>query len=654
MTNTDHASRILNSITRRQFLAAGVGAPLLLGMTRKARGLILPGGASSGGSLPDLSWSATVTGSAKSAAAGFIAPVAFNGAAFNGASSEQGARIYPVGAAQTIDVYYERILGETGSISATISIFASLNTVSGTHFTPVSQTLTWADGEIGWKKASIPILAIPASFGLVGITCSGSYAYRPTSWIWLQGGIRDANAKYLVTSNGTNVYGNASGAGTLANPWQSLAYACSQMGASGGILYVQNAGTHVEWTGTAGSGTGPIINNACSNSSPLVILPDPQGSGTPTIDNGSTAGGSAIVYSNAPIGLNLDSSGSSIWVCGLHIYRGNFSFQNSTQYTDCVVWQCEVDSVSGSGSNTHCVRFDNTKYFIAQDCYLHESYTIEQGTSNGYTSVASGMESNAGGFYSAGASFAHCRGKWGQAFVIHKQASNTSTDTSPDVTHCLGEQMQAKTSGGGNFILYPVQGNGYHNGIVRYSVYQGANDTSVGPAGGFIYGPGSATSESDHLDVLNCVCISLHGGGLIEFGDATNVRIFNTISQNSASGYDEIIVSNPDSGRSSQLEIADYNLYVNGSHTYITGYGGSSTTYGSLAAWQAASPGSYLEYSPDGHSGSTSTIPPYANVSSYNFRLNGSSGRGGRPIGVGAEGVGIANNFLNSSLPVTA
>lgn len=605
--------------------------------------------------LQDLSWSATVTGSAKSAAAGYIAPVAFNGSAYNGASGEQGGRIYPVGSAQTVDVYFERILGETGSISTTVSTFASLNTVAGTHFTSVSQTLTWADGQIGWQKVSIPILAIPSSFGLVGITCSGSYAYRPTSWIWLQGGARDANAKYLITSNGVNVSGNTSGSGTLASPWQSLQYAVGQMGTSGGILYVQANGVHTEWSGTAGSGSGPQISNVCSNTAPLVIMPDPNNTSVVEFDQGSTAGGTAILYSNAN-GPTFASTATSVWLCGFHCYRGNVSFYGSTQCVDCVVWQCDIDNFSSSGDDAGGLRADNSKYFIGQDLHIHEHYSTQAGTSNSYTSVAAELIEGFQSFYAVGPSLAHCNIGIVQYAVMEKQASNTTTDFSVDVTHCLGYKLEQGTGGGGNFVCLPVQGAAYNNAIIRYSVYDGSNDLAI--AGGLVYAPGS-TAQSGYVDIVNCVVIAsgtLGGGGGGSITNLTNTdhfRIFNCISQDSS--YDEIIVAAPSSGLASQLEYSNWNMYVNGSKTWAIGYGGTETTYNPLSNWQTAASGTYLEYSSqDINSTATTTTPSYANLSANNYRINNSGGRGNRPIGVGAEGVGIANNFLNSALPVTA
>lgn len=637
-------------------LVASAVASLLPHRARAGFGPFARGGGSGGGALADLSWSATVTGSAKGAASGFIAPVAFNGTPYGGASNEQGARIYPVGAAQTVDVYYERVLGETGSISATISTFDSTNTTAGTHYTAVSQTLTWADGEIGWKKISVPVLSIPTGFGLIGITIIGSSAYRTPNWIWLQGTGRASGAKFVVTSNGINVGGNTAGSGTLAAPWQSISYACSQMGNAGGVLYLQNAGTHVEWTGSAGSGAGIQVANNCSNSNPLVILPDPLNSGVVKIDNGSTAGGSAVLWSNASA-VQFNGTGASVWLVGMHFYRGTVTFYQSTAWTDPVIWQCEIDNYSNqTNDDVGGVFLDNTKGVIVQDTYIHECYSGQAGSSNSYTTVAAAFVPATSSFYSPAPSFVHCEVDLCAHGYFIKQASNTSSDFLLDVSHSLARRFEQASAIPGGPIHLPVQGTAWTGGAtVRYSVGDATGKASSGTLG-FVTSE-TVTVQNSNIDIINCVSIgngkSGYGGGILGPISTTNgIRIFNGISQDSADW--EIGLDAPASGLSTQLEISDYNIFVRSPTPFgEVGYGGTSTTYSAFASWQAAS-GAYFANAPDGNSTESAVTPSYANSSSYNYRLSNSGGRGNRPIGVGAEGVGIANNFLNSGLPVTA
>jgi len=601
----------------------------------------------------DFSWSATVTGSEKSAAAGFIAPVIFNNGNTGNSPSYQGGRIFPVTGACTVDVYYERVLGDTGSISVTISTFDSTNATAGTNYTSVAGTvLSWADGEIGWKKVSITVLAIPTGFGLVGITCSGAAAYRPTSWIWLQGTGLVPGAKFFQSSNGVNVNGNVSGSGTAGSPWLGLANAIASMGASGGVLYWVQSGTngHMEWGGTAGTSNGVVVNGfSAANSAPLIILPHPSNTSQAFMDQGSTAGGANILWSNAA-GLYFKGTGAGIWLVGIHFYRGGVQWngQDVTQWSNTVVWQCEVDNYAVSaGSNVHCIRFEHVVNGIFQDCYVHNSYTNETFSSNSYDSLASGFEACFGTLRPSFCTVAHCFMEFGQYALMNKQGPDTSTDTPCEITHCLALKCQASTSSGGGLTGYPVQGTGFSNALIRYCVYDGTND--LGPVGGSFITQFDDISQAQNLDIFNCVtiCGANGGGGIGELKGATGWRVFNNISQ--ASTTNEINVESPGTGKTSQLLFCDKNMYVRGAHTWVA----AGTSYTSAGAWQAAGPNSILAVTGnDANSVFTSTTPSYTNLAANDYRINNSGGRGNRPIGVGNELCGVVNNFLNSSLPV--
>jgi hypothetical protein len=553
-------------------------------------------------------------------------------------------------------VYYERVLGETGSISVTISTFDSTNATAGTNYTAVSSaTLSWADGEIGWKKVSVPILLIPTGFGLIGITCSGASAYRSTSWIWMQGTGLVPGAKFFQSSNGVNVNGNVSGSGTSGSPWLGLSNAISQMGASGGVLYWVQNGTngHMEWGGTGGTSQGIVVNGfSATNSAPLIIVPHPSNTSTAFMDQGSTAGGSNILWSNAPA-LYFKGTGAGLWLCGIHFYRGGVQWngQDVTQWSNVVIWQCEIDNYAiNGGSNVHNVRFEHVVNGIFQDCYNHNPYTNETFSANSYNALASGYEACFGTLRPSFCTIAHCFMKQGQYALINKQGPDTSTDTPCEITHCLAVQCQASTTSGGGLTGYPVQGTAFSNGLIRYSVYDGTND--LGPSGGsFITQFDALAATAQNLDIYNCVtiCGSNGGGGIGELKGATGWRVFNNISQDSTTANNEINVESPGAGTSSQLLYCDRNMYVRGSHTWLAG----GTSYGSAALWQAAGPNSVLAVTGnDSNSTFTSTTPSYTNAAANDYRINNSGGRGNRPVGVGIEFTGIVNNFLNTSLPV--
>lgn len=596
---------------------------------------------SSGGGNVDQSWSAFVTGANKSAATGYIAPVKFVGGGL-----DQGGRIFPMASAGPVDVYYERLLGTTGSCSITVSTFASTNTTAGTNYATLSSaTLTWADGEIGWKKVTINILAIPTGFGLVGITHTGANPYRPTSWIWLRGTGYVPGAKFVTTSNGTNVYGSTSGSGTSGSAWVSLGNAFTQLGNSGGVLYFQNNGTHVEWTGTAGGGHGPNISNQCANTAPLILLPDPANVSTILFDNGSTGGGSSIVYSNA-LTFHPQGTASSVWLCGMHIYRGDIDFEDAGNCPDWVIWQNEIDNYAISGSNGGGIKHNGSQNIIIQDNYIHEIYSLEGGSSNSYTSVPLAFKEGIITFNSNGDTVAHCTFDLSQYGIFLKQMSGTSTDTGTDVTHCKFLRFQYNLSSGGSPIGYPVQVGPTYNGVVRYSMRDSSAEVNGSLAGGpFMYMEGSDTSTGQYFDMWNCTSI---GGSLLQFSAMTNVRVFNCVQQANPNFAALWVQAHPAGSQTSTFEVSDYNYFVG----TIPKFTANSIDYTTLANWKAATGNIELANPMDPNSTSTATVPSYANASLLLYQWSNAFGLAGRPAGIGLEKTGIVNNFLNTSLPL--
>lgn len=613
---------------------------------------------SGGGGNTDYSNLITVSGIDKGAQSGFLTRGGWSYGSSPTISNYQGGPIFPVTATGTYYLYAETVLGETGSRSVTATTFDATNATAGTNYTSATNTITVTDGQRGKKLLlAITVTAIPTGFGLVGISITGSNAYRSTAWLWLQGTGRVPGAKFFQSSNGVNVNGSTSGSGTQGSPWLGLSHAISTIGATGGVLYWVQNGTngHMEWGGTAGNNNGISVSGfSAPSNNPLIILPDPANASQAFMDQGSTAGGAAILFSNAPA-LYFLGTGANLWLCGIHFYRGGVQFNSSdaVSWSNVVLWQCEVDNYSfNAGSNVHCLRYDETHNLIAQDCYFHDSYTTEQGTGvYPYSSVASGAESCVGAFYSGNATFAHCKFARGQNACMYKQASNTITDTPPELTHCVASQCAANSGSAGYLIQYPVQVAATQNGVIRWNVYDGTNDTVSG-AGLLLYCSGENTGNS-YIDIYNNITIassSPGGGGLGVFINTTHVRFFNNVSQDSTTTNDEMKIG---ATGPAQLEVSDYNLFVRGSHTWVLGYGGSSTIYSTLATWQAAPSGTYLQNAnPDANSTATSTTPAYGNISTGNYRFTDTGGLGGQARGVGMEYVGIVNNFLNTSLPL--
>jgi hypothetical protein len=574
-----------------------------------------------------LSWSAIVSGSAKGAAAGYIAPVAMS----NG-TTHTGGRIYQASGAGTIDLYFERVLGETGSIGVTVQTFASTNVTSGTHFTPVTQTVSFSDGQIGWQKVSIQILAIPTGFGLVGIQITGSATYHSYCYIWLQGTGYVSGAKFLNSlGTGVNSASNTSGDGSSGNPWRSPKYAAAQMGNSGGVLYVRSAGGDYRDQSVGPDQTGAFqFGNNCVPGSPLIVIADPANASVPLFDNGSDGSG----YS-AYSGIAFGAPGpDSIWLVGLHVTNGNITTQttSTTNADDIVIWRCEVDNYKQLGSNTAGIRFDGMRRGIFQDCFIHNIYSREPGASNVFDSVPLGVHEGLQSFEAQNCAAVHCKFDVLEFGAFEKDASPVDSN-SLDVSHCLFLRVKGPVS-------YQVQGAGeapMRRALVRYNVYEGdALNSTQRATSSFVYGEkNEANAQSRYLDVYGNVSRQAHGFLFIRQID--QARYFNNVIEDSSDA--QFLADNPASGVS-QLQYADYNLYVSGTTQWRVRY---NVAYNSMGAWRAINDPPWVVNAPDLNSSTTSTTPGYTNVAINDYRWQGPTGRGGRYIGVGNERVGIVN-----------
>lgn len=575
----------------------------------------------SNGVASDFTWSYTVTGSAKGAQAGYI-----RHCATAVGSSIQGARIYQVTDACVMDLYFERVLGETGAISINVSTFDMTqtplqSTTAGIHYTSVTQTVTFTDGEIGWKKVSVPILSIPQGFGQVGIAMTGNtrYAY---SYGFLQGTGVVAGAKFLASPGPSNSAGNTSGSGSFASPWANPAYAVSQMGSGGGVIY-HRGGTYRDLSAGPDYGGGYQLNGQNAVTNPLILMPYPGEQAI--IDNGNDLNHMGSICFGNRTHYN--------WLIGLHATNGNITTQySSTLYSiGNVLWKCESDNIKrGVESNVANFRYDWMGDTIAQDCYFHDCYSLEGGSSNAFNSYPSGVYSNCEAFKSYGCHFTQCKFDVGQFGVFSKDA-DPGLRAAVDVTNNLF--LRAKDAA----VSYQIQGGGSpptRKGIVAYNAYEGAASSGRGVTPSFIYiATDGASAQSSYLDVFGNVS-RLHNR-FISMNNMDHVRYWNNICEDSVEC--EFLADNP-STYTNSLEYADGNEYVRGSKIWRLHYNQAKT---SLAAWRAVSD-AQVANAPDLNSTTTNTTPSYTNAASYDYRRAGATNRG-QYIGNGNLPVGIQN-----------
>lgn len=598
-------------------------------------------GGGGGGGLTDLTWSGTASGAAKSSQAGFIAPVFFQDA-----THTRFARIFQVSSPESLNFCTERVLGETGAISATLALFASTNTASGTNFTPLSTTIAYADAVKGWRCVAIHILAIPTGFGIVGIQLSGGSQYHSYAYIWLQGTGHVVGAHYLTSlGSGTESSADTSGSGTSGAPWHSPYFAAHQM--TCGVLYVRSATGSFQDThsGPDSNGAFQFANN-CTPANPLVVLSDPDNSSTPLFDNGLTSvvDSGTTVNVSAASAIAFSNSSNSVWLAGLNATHGDVAWQltSGTFSNNEVLWKMDIGNHFVLGSNAAAVRYEYTDGLIAQDLTLHNVYSRETFHSNPFDSQPFGLKEGAITFHGQNAAFVQCISYVVEFGIFQKQAPADPAQHSADIEASYFYNTGPNSTNGGAAISFQIAGAGsppFFNGIVRYNTID--NSASANPLhGALVFNTlvdGPVTGQSSYFDVYNNTSIGTDNFSQV---DNTNfVRYWNNISEDETNF--QIAVAGQDSGLISSLLWADYNYYVR--PTYAWKVIPTSGNYTSLSLWQGASTSVNLVSPPDIHATSTSTTPSYANTASHNYSWANTLGQFGRPVGVGIALVGPQN-----------
>ena len=582
---------------------------------------------SGGGSRLDLTTIGTVGGSAKGAAAGSLIPTLMSDG-----TRARACQILKVTQPCTVDIYIERVFGDTGTTSVDVATVASLNVTAGTHYTTLSTTVTATDSQRSRVKVSVPILAIPTGAGVIAVHFTGTGALIPYAYIWLQGTGHAPGAKFLASKGaGVDSAGDTSGNGSSATPWKSLEHACSSM-TSGGFLYVRNNASYKELISGDYVGMG-MIGYVGTAATPLIILPDPDNvGGLPVCDNGETAN-----LSNAQ-GICIAPGAAYVWICGWEVTHGNITtmYSASSKAVGCVILANEIHDYKINGSNGAGIRFDHTSGLIMQDNYPHDIYSTEGGNSNEYTAVASSFHEGAEAFNADTWTFS-CNTVDEVEFGFFQKDPPDSSLPNGVVKGNLFKKFQKNSSAAGSPIALLVAGGespGVNKVAICYNVHAGDLETGTRKSAEMIYlHPDSGVEQSQYVDIWNNV--SIGGEGLLNMSDTIHVRTWNNIVQSATSNI--IKIADPQSGNLSKLELSDYHYLVGGTQSFRTHYVSATVTY-TFANWKLATTGSdnYLSNSnPDTHSTSTSTPPSYADQANFNYSWLGAVGLAGQYIGVG-------------------
>jgi len=622
---------------------------------------------------PDHSWTATASGARKSAEAGYIDPVYFANH-----QNHKGCAIFEVSAVGSVDFYVERVLGETGSISTTISTFDVLTggARAGTHYTAVSQVVTYTDGEIGWKKVTIPVTAIPTGFGVIGLQLSNylpdgtGTARNEYCYIWLQGTGHVAGAKYLLSlGSGIESGADTSGDGTIGNPWRSPSHAATQMGNGGGVLYVSSAnGSYADDGSFKESNNNKfgafVFENLCTVTNPLICLPHPDNITPVVVDNGLGANYSANAYfpgGYSPYlskagGISVGRFASHIWIVGINAVHGQISASanNYNAVHHIVLWKLSAQYVALEGSNVHNIRFDSSYDCIFDSCTYGEAYTYQNNNMAIWPSntapfvgqvIPMAQSGSIQSFHSYGMRVIGCTADNTEYGVFQKNApGNAGVNVgyfTYTVKHCLFKRIKGSavyfTNGGAGSppTLKAVVGYCVSDGNTREGVGSQVNMVSINM-------DGPASAQSDRVDVYNCIN---RNNSFIGNLDCDHVRYWNNISEDADGGQ----YSAAGNGSfDSRLEYGDHCLYVRGSQYRNTeNFTAWEIEYATLAEWQAVNvpvtgttDAMVIMEAPDGNSTTTAITPTYTDAAAFDYRYSNTLGYAGKAVGLDFMTVG--------------
>ena len=625
-------------------------------------------------STTDYSWTATATGARKSAQAGYIDPVYFANH-----QNHKGCAIFEVSAAGDVDFYVERVLGETGSISTTISTFDIFTggARAGTHYEAISETVTYTDGEIGWKKVTIPVTAIPTGFGVIGLKLSNyipdgtGTARNEYCYIWLQGTGKVAGAKYLLSLGaGVESSADTSGDGTEGNPWRSPSHAATQMGNGGGVLYVSSAnGSYADNGSFKESNNNKVgafvFENLCTVTNPLICLPHPDNITPVVVDNGlgKTYAANAYFpggyseYLSKAGGISVGRFASHVWIVGINAVHGQISASANAYNAvhHIVLWKLYSNYFAAEGSNVHNIRFDSSYDCIFDSCSLSEAYTYQNNNMAIWPSntapfigqvIPMAQSGSIQSFHSYGMRVIGCTVDNTEYGVFQKNAPGNQGVNVGYFTYTIKHCLFKRTKGAPIYFTNAGAGSPPTlKAVVGYCVSDGNTREGVGSQVSMvsIYMDGPASAQSDRIDVYNCVT---RNNGFVSNLDADHVRYWNMISEDASWQYGS------DGGGSpsfiSRLEYGDHCLYVRGSQARTTNnYQPDEINYTTLAAWRNVNKAggtvdNYVIMSePDKNSTETSVTPAYTNAAAFDYRWDNTLGYGGQYVGLGHMTVGF-------------
>lgn len=532
----------------------------------------------------------------------------------------------------TATVIVERVGGYNGAVSCTVktnSTTGAMAMTAGTHFTNVTEVVTFADQEAGAKSVDINVGTSPgAGLHMLVVTMdtpTGGVTLRnPEMQIYFDDGGVNPSATVLTTGSNIQTALDAASAGDL--------------------IYFR-AGTYTSNNRPSGMTYGGYhINNSGTQFARIVLTPYPAEAAIIDPNYQQTHDGQG---DGATVGFIANAGyftikGFEITKClhsGVRNQTGNLS---GIIVEDCHIHDCgnppngladyiqeiHADNIGG-------IRLDGAFGCIERYNEIHDIYDVRTatGTSNPWNAYPASAHSGIHGYYMEQAWIHH-----NTIYKVGKAIFQKNPDDTDGIGHRIHNNNISQITGDGfemGFIGAGQPGVNWpmiYNNLFDFSAAESANSSALKG----IMPSNEQASDANDLWAFNNTQI---GGADFYFGAAIKNKVFYNNVLDGASST--MIIE--DTAASSNVAYCDYNCYTGGTFRVWTQRYSNLQQYATLSAWQGSSPSdAAVQRAPDGNT--ITTAPTYTNSGAGDYTtttgVTVSTGRFSRDIGIGSEGVG--------------
>jgi len=544
-----------------------------------------------------------------------------------------------ISSTQTVKIQVSRPAGLNGACSVTIQSFnvtGDCATLSGTHYTALSQVVAFADGETGIKEVDLVVTNMAAAglhlIGVEMVSPSNCIVHHPRVYVHLDDGGVNTSATSVTSAIQSTLEEtiNAASAGTL--------------------IYMRDtsgAYTYNNRTDSQSDGGNTVNTRNGTQSAPIIIAGYPGESPVIDQENAGTHDGSGV---DDCAGFYLIGSSHFVWFMDIEITNTSTSgilSKSGPLFPDGLnVIRCHIHDLANqlnegkNWDNLSAIRLDDASNLVVFDCSIHNIYDPNL-SSNPIDSVPLGLHAGIHGYRLEASWIVNNTFDVCSRHIYHKRASMQDPGT-PRIGHHISRNLFLRCS---TAVIYiGVQGGGdtpAKDIIVEHNVAV----QTVGPTTDFvrIVYKSDVIAQPTGLFVFNNTVIG--GYNLFYAQTMEEIVSYSNVIQSSSS----VIQLEQDLTYNTSLEYSDYNMMNNisagDSKIAITDRNGGANTYSSLSAWNDAfNVDSDPQLARDMDENSIETAPTFTDSANDDYTTTTGNtqgaGRFSRDIGIGSVVVG--------------